>query len=391
MASTYNVFPPGLLFHQQQPNSRPFKDFPHLPTTGSRHDALRSSIISLTPYEHDDLFKSMSGLDGYSQFVRAAPIRRMSMPGDAQDKQADYDLFNLEEQWKMHKELLPFVMPVSNELEKNYLDSSIYPDFKIQATNADMHLLHLANFDPVRNLSSSTVSVLADGRISAVGSVTDMKDLVSVIEEFRYTKESAWRKQEVVPYFRWNGAGKLQDRTYMSPSKLNSLTVAPSKSLEKVKQKPSSKRKSKRAAIPNKINSLQACEMLLSIIVDKKRNGKSVTSSVKKAGPALPLLLTQVSASITGTGLAVMFSVIHKVACGSIPFCTSNLLTSGFGVGLFWLSWAVNTLRNTIIYIGKNSTKLESEEEMMVRMNKSVNDIFFRAVALMAVLILRFA
>lgn len=154
-----------------------------------------------------------------------------------------------------------------------------------------------------------------------------------------------------------------------------------------------SKKKGKRATGDRAVyenNSLQACEMLLSIMMDKKRNGKSLTNSLKKAGPELPLLLTQFSASITGTGLAVMFSVIFKVACGSIPFCTPNLLTSGFGIGLFWLSRAVNRLRDTIIYIAKNSKKLEFEE-MMVKVDKSVNDIFFRTAAVMAVLILRFA
>lgn len=132
--------------------------------------------------------------------------------------------------------------------------------------------------------------------------------------------------------------------------------------------------------------------MLLSIMMDKKRNGKTVTNLLNKAGPALPLLLTQFSASITGTGLAVVFFVIHIVVSGSVPFCAANFLTSGFGVGLFCLSWEVNKLRNTIINIGKNSMKLEfEEEEMMVRVDKNVNDIFFRVATLMAVLILRFA
>ncbi|KNA18705.1 hypothetical protein SOVF_068350 [Spinacia oleracea] len=61
------------------------KDFPQLlPTTGPRHEAVRSTTFSLTPYEHAELSRSVGGLDGYSQFIRAAPIRRMPLFGDAQ-------------------------------------------------------------------------------------------------------------------------------------------------------------------------------------------------------------------------------------------------------------------------------------------------------------------
>lgn len=424
MASSHTGCLPALVLHQEQATSRQLKDFRRLlPSSGSRQEILRSSILSLTPNEHGDLFKSMSESYGYGEYVRAA--RRMSLLGDMQDKQPDYILFSfgINEQWTKHKKLR-FLLTGSNELEKDYLDPFVFPELAgIQATPTDMHLLHLgstdfefnnlsgaytslhhpsgkyydleAKPDLVQDLLSSTVSVHADGQLSFGGNMTDMKDLVSMQGEFKLTKDSAWRKQVLVPDFRWNDAINLQDRTYTSSLKLDSLAVVPLKRCKKVKQKPSSKRKSKRAVGDRdlyKNNSIQACEMLLSLMMDKKRNGKSVTNSLKKAGPALPLLLTQFSASITGTGLAVIFSVIWKVACGSIPLCTSNLLTSGFGVGLFWLSWAVNKLRDTIIYIGKNSMKLEfEEEEMMMRVNKSMKDILFRAGALMAVLVLRFA
>jgi len=164
---------------------------------------------------------------------------------------------------------------------------------------------------------------------------------------------------------------------------------------EKAKPKTSPNRKKKKAARERdlyKNNSLHACESLLSIMLDKKRNGKSVLGSLKKSGPELPQLLTQFSASIAGTGLAVIFSVLYKLASGSVPLCTSIVLTSGFGVALLWLSLAVNKLRSTIIYINKNSTKLGfEEEEVMRRVDKSVKEIFFRAAASMAILMLRFA
>lgn len=141
-----------------------------------------------------------------------------------------------------------------------------------------------------------------------------------------------------------------------------------------------------------KKNYFHACENLLSIIVDKKKHGKTAYLSLRKSGPELPELLTQFSAGIAGTGLAVLFSVVCKVASGRVPFCTSKLANTGIGFGLVWLSWAVNKLRDSVVYISKNAGKLGlKEDEMMRRVDNSVNDIYFRAAALMVMAILRFA
>lgn len=123
---------------------------------------------------------------------------------------------------------------------------------------------------------------------------------------------------------------------------------------------------------------------------NKQRHGRRAIRSLKNSGRELPELLTQFSAGIAGTGLAVLFSVMFKVTCGRVPFCSSKLLNTGFGLGLVWLSCAVNKLRDTIIYIRKKSGKVAlKEDEMMRRVDKSINDIFFRAATLMTVAILR--
>ena len=164
---------------------------------------------------------------------------------------------------------------------------------------------------------------------------------------------------------------------------------------EKIKLKPSPKKTSKKLARERdlyKKNYFHACESLLSLMVDKRRHGSTAILSLKKSGPELPELLTQFSAGIAGTGLAVLFSVIGKVACGRVPFCTSKLFSTGLGFGLVWLSWAVNRLRDTVVHISKNTSKLGlKEEEMIKRVEKSVNEIYFRAATLMAVAVLRFA
>lgn len=139
-----------------------------------------------------------------------------------------------------------------------------------------------------------------------------------------------------------------------------------------------------------KTNYFHACESFLSFMFNKQRHGRRAIHSLKNSGRELPELLTQFSAGIAGTGLAVLFSVVFKVACGRAPFCSTKLLNTGFGLGLVWLSCAVNKLRDTIVYISKKSGKVGlKEDEMMRRVDKSINDIFCRAAALMTVAILR--
>lgn len=127
-------------------------------------------------------------------------------------------------------------------------------------------------------------------------------------------------------------------------------------------------------------------------MINRRQHGKSAILSLQRSGPEVPELLTQFSASIAGTGLALLFSVLCKVGCGRGPFCASKLLNTGVAIGLVWLSWAVNKLRDTIIHISKNSKKLDlKEEEIMERVEGSVKEIYFRAATLMAVAVLRLA
>lgn len=142
----------------------------------------------------------------------------------------------------------------------------------------------------------------------------------------------------------------------------------------------------------HKKNYFHACETLLSLMVNKRYNGKTAILSLKKSGPELPELLTQFSAGIAGVGLAVLFSVVGKLACGRVPFCSSKFLSTGFGFGLVWLSWSVNKLSDTIVYINKNAGKVAlKEEQVMRRVDKCTRDIYFGTAALMAVAMLKLA
>lgn len=166
---------------------------------------------------------------------------------------------------------------------------------------------------------------------------------------------------------------------------------SPKKTKLKRSQTKKTSRKAGREGDIQRRNNLHACESLLSLIIGK-RQGKTAIISLKQSGPELPELLTQLTASIAGTGLAVLFSVLYKVAGGGVPFCASKMLNTGLGFGLVWLSWAVNKLRESIICFSKKQNKLGlKEEEMMRKVDRSVNEVFFRAATITAIAVLKIA
>ena len=69
---------------------------------------------------------------------------------------------------------------------------------------------------------------------------------------------------------------------YGSALELETVIVAPPKSPEKIKLKPSPKKKGARnKTVKHTSNYSQACESLLSILVDKNRNKKSAIPMLK--------------------------------------------------------------------------------------------------------------
>lgn len=159
----------------------------------------------------------------------------------------------------------------------------------------------------------------------------------------------------------------------------------------KVKSKSSQKRKTKERDVSSN-SYLHACESLLSVIVDRKQMGKNVIISLKKSGPQLNDLLSRFSASIAGTGVAVVLSVMCRIICNGVPFSASKLLSTGLGLGLIWISSAVNKLRNAVISISRSSGKSSGQEEqMMDSLDRNLKDFCFRTAAVMAIAVLRLA
>ncbi|XP_039003712.1 uncharacterized protein LOC120130566 [Hibiscus syriacus] len=304
-------------------------------------------------------------------------------------------------------------MSGSNELEKGELDLSLLSDlmglqpvmFGVRQQPFDSYLVHpISKFDPQMPLPdffgeivhNSKVTVNPDGQVVRTACGTEIKDVYSIVAEFYLSSNSTkWRTQsQLVPYFDRKRIMKARAGTNLSSPQCEVVSIAPPKSPEKIKVKPLPKKTSKKLGGERdlyKKNYFHACEFFFCLMVDKRQNGRTAILSLKKSCPELPQLLTQFSAGIAGTGLAVLFYVICKVVCGGVLFVTPKVFSTGLAFGLVWLSQAVNRLRDTVIHISKNTSKPDMKEgEMIKRVEKSVNQIYFRAAMVTALAVSRF-
>ncbi|KAG8067136.1 hypothetical protein GUJ93_ZPchr0005g14318 [Zizania palustris] len=253
--------------------------------------------------------------------------------------------------------------------------------------------------DPLVEIFQSHGSALTidlNGRILFNGNGDEMRDLLSMVLELNMYKREAGscKTAFLVPYFDRKRLSRTSN--HVSDSKLASTAVGASKSTANVKSRSLSKKKQKGKNIKERDlhqkNYFHASEAFLSILLDKDRSSSTILS-LKKTGPEISELLTQCSIGIAGTGLAVLLSVVCKMAIGmKSPIAATRLVNTGVGLGLFWLSWAVNGLRDTItsIFRGPSDMNLD-EEEVAVRIQKSMNDILFRGVTILAITALKFA
>lgn len=126
------------------------------------------------------------------------------------------------------------------------------------------------------------------------------------------------------------------------------------------------------------------------------KNGNRMTIlSLKDSGPELTQILSQLSAGIAGMGLAVLFTVAYKTMNGRIALLTSaKVFSVTFGFGLFWMSRAVSILRDTIYSLSRRSArgkKPHEERALVQKVKRSMDEIFFRFMALMFIGVLCFS
>ncbi|XP_020101490.1 uncharacterized protein LOC109719314 isoform X3 [Ananas comosus] len=346
----------------------------HFPTHGRRQDIVRCGFLHLNSHHLDDRGQrnSLSSDCGPSCII---PMEKKPVLIDVQDSRPDSILFSfgIAGQCTRHEKILKFLTSGS------------------KLTEQGLNMALLSDLMGFRN-----VAIGVCHQVLFTGNEAEMQDLLSMIAEFNLSKRSTGGSKlpMLVPYFTRKFRAHSRANNQVSSLGLHSETVAPLKSSHNLKWKAMPKKKeTKKAGRKRDLyhkNYFHACESLLTLILDKNK-GTTATLSLKKSGREISQLLTQLSAGIAGTGLAVLFSIGCKMAGGRVPFCTTKLLNTGFGLGLFWLSWAVYGLRDTIISISKKSGPLKLEEEEVAgKIEKSMNDVLFRAAALVAVAALRF-
>ncbi|KAH1072064.1 hypothetical protein J1N35_024392 [Gossypium stocksii] len=415
-------YPRGLgpVLHQERGFSRMVKEFGSgFPGQLVKQDMVQIGSFDLrcNQFHFQEQPKPVTALCETKLIIDADPKAQNPVVIDKPDAYLDTARFSfrIAEKCTRHEKVLKFLMSGSNELENGELDLSLLSDLMgLQPLMFGVHQQPYASslIYPSSKIDYqvplpdflgemihySKITVNPDGQVVLTATGTEMKDILSIVAEFYLSSHSTKSRNQfsLVPYFDRKRITKARTGTNLSSPQSEVASIAPMESPEKIKQRPSPKKNASRKLASErdlyKKNYFHACECLLSLMVDKRRHSRTAILSLKKSGPELPQLLSQFSAGIAGTGLAVLFSVIWKVACWRVPFCTPKLFSTGIGFGLVWLSWAVNQLRDTVVHISKNTSKSGlKEEEMVERVEKSVNQIYFRATTLMAIAVLRFA
>ncbi|ERN01122.1 hypothetical protein AMTR_s00002p00203730 [Amborella trichopoda] len=218
----------------------------------------------------------------------------------------------------------------------------------------------------------------------------ELKELCSIISELYLTKNSTyWSKQvALVPHFIRDSDSRVAPAWNQ-----HAAMMAPVKSPDVRKQKASPRKRRKNMKLTVRERELygkslfHACENLISLILNK-RSGQTGLLALVHMGPEVGRLLSGLAVGLAGTGLAVMLCILSKGVRGRT---LSKLVNTGIGFGLVWVSWAINGLRDAIISMGKSSNKLRmKEQQTVVKLQRGVDEILFRAATVMAVAMLGF-
>ncbi|KAG6418747.1 hypothetical protein SASPL_120952 [Salvia splendens] len=364
--------PPGLgaVFNPEHPStSLPKELHRFLQYHSPNQDLVNSKSFNLCLQQKDEL-KFSGGLLDCNDLVLKNSVSSTLI--GVQDVHPESLLlgFGIAEQCTRHEKILELLASGSIEVENGVLDLSMLYDMmgprKLKTDSAQQPLTSCGErclcaaeslVYPSRELymNEPVLNVVRDRSSCREHTLQHMRDdmthVVPVISDLHFSKNTVTsrRRAMLVPYFEWRRRG----RSNMDPSKLVTEKVEP---------------------------------------LNRKQQGKNAITSLKKSGHQLNDLPTGFSASIAGTGVAVLVGVVCRVLCNQVPFCASKLLSTGFGLGLVWLSSAVNRLRNTVISISKSSGKLGAhEEKMMDRLDRNLNDVWFRVTAVMTVAVLQLA
>ncbi|CAN7042369.1 hypothetical protein BRARA_B02635 [Brassica rapa] len=149
----------------------------------------------------------------------------------------------------------------------------------------------------------------------------------------------------------------------------------------------SMKRKTKERDL-YKRNHLHAYESLLSLMIGNDHQHKQTT--IQRSSREISEILTQFSITAAGAGIAVLFSVVYRLASRRVPFCANKFVDTGLGFSLVLLSWAVNILREVIRKANKQCSSLKGDE-IIKNVERGIKEVYFRAATVIIVFTLRFA
>ncbi|VFQ59655.1 unnamed protein product [Cuscuta campestris] len=413
-------FSPWLLLpqHLEQGTARLlFKEHvPFIPRDGTNLEMLKSSSANLKLQQKEDIWKPMSALLNAKKIMQMNAHTSRPLLVDAQDESHSGSVifsFCVDDQCINYEQICRYIVSGSTEILDPQAIAIGVPQWQTASCLAkpqsafiypsSSSSLHIPPSDVV-GVFDQRINPLSFGQLSRQLSRSDMNHILSTMSEhyqFKNWNAANSRKQPMlVPYFdrRMTREAKVKSSA-QEPESVKSVAslTSPEKSKDKksLKTKRNKKQQMKERDLYRN-NTLHAFETLLSILVDKQRRGTTILTSLmtlKKSGNDLPRLLTRLSAAIAGTALSVFLSSACKVAAGRgvAMSASSAVFNTGLGMGLVWLSWGVNSLRDTVISITKSSSKLGMREgELLGKLDKDVKQIYLRAVALMAVAVLRF-
>lgn len=396
---------------------------PFLLGPGSSQHVRKPALLAMPPQDMRQIQPWKQPTSGSWKSNQYDPSIWRHVLSNVQDARLDSFHFStgIARQCTRQREILEFLRHVSSEVERGGLDTSLLTylmglevtademlrqqlppkyGFYIQDANCQPTLLFTSSevysvkplMDVVGDLDyNSDLMLYFDGQVAG-GRQIETMDIHSIIAELNLSNNSMkWRNRSMlVPQFEWS---KSSEEIHGSLN-VETTNVVPVKSPRKTRLRSLPKKKGNQKAGQKKElhrkSYFHSFETLLSIIFDNRRHAKTAILELKRSSPELTPLLTQFSATIAGTGIALIFSVLYKVASGRVPFCTSRLLNTGLGLGLVWLSWAVNRVRDTISYISRNSRKL-AEEDMLKNLDTSVKQVYYRAATLMVLVVVRLA
>ncbi|CAH9102846.1 unnamed protein product [Cuscuta europaea] len=372
-------FSPWLVLPHEQATSKLFKEhLPFVPSDGANLEMVKLSAVNLKLQQKGDFWKTMSMLLDAKQTMQMNTRIMKPLLADIQDLMDSQEIgISMSQQ----KSASPYLAePRTSLINPN-------SSFSLQIPPSDVVGIFDLEIGPLSHVQLPHCN---------------MRSIFSMISEHsrfknRYSVSSP-KKPMLVPYF--DRKMIRETKVKSSALELETLKAATLTSPEELKDKKSSKKKSnKKQQIKERDlfrnSSLHAFETLLSIMVNAQQHGKPAISSLmalKKSGGELPHLLTRLSATIAGTAIAVFLSGVCKVACGKVVtfHASSGIINAGIGLALVWLSWGVNSLRDTVISISKSPGKFAVREEEMIKLDRDVKEIYYRAAALMAVVVLRF-